>query len=605
MSDVAERERLVWQLRIWGRKALLAGLDEKIEDVHALAEEISNVTLGGQKPAVRWLAVVDDLLAWQSDFAMAALHGGLILENVPVALAYRETAEELTPWELLPAVGDRIAEFRQHQAQIEQDYATTDNPTVRPHPWRSQVGNASTFYAALAATVWVARQPQTSNNQPAAIREQVLRGIREASAHMTGAPARETVLEVADAEAIQLLLDIFGGEDIFEIPAAEKDRSTRHAELLAVARRWLLEHDSARPTAEQASALRLETQRVAFGVVPAPEGPLDWHHAVPADARPLTAADQDAVVVLALRLLEGFLLSAGPQVRQAMADLATYGPLGYRCATHAVSTQALSWSSHLKTMTTVRSDKVIPHMEQIIKRVIPANQQTTVWTAYFPTLLAFTEAGATVLEPGLSENFETDLYLMTAYASWFALQPQINPPAIREQLTGVMTYLSTPDRTTTIETLSTKETENARLVLEEMLGKHLVAALAESATASESPESPAAAVVDQLLEAQQSGRSATMRQMLATFRESTKRTQGSNDTPQFLDLLLLAAHDHHHGDQHARHQIQRMWEFHEAYLTVKAPRSRRGSTPAEKAARQAAQRRLAQRRRGKSGKGKR
>lgn len=515
------------QVQLWAQQMILAYLDGQPESAQALASKIASATDVDNRLQI----AVDELMEMQHAWVKIAVRFHLkeLWTNEEMIAGHRAVVEELVPAELRPAVQSRLHIHEAYLARSDAAIAAGKVPLT--HPWHNaQVGEPE-LYAAATLSVWLSRQPQVNANSPAMVREGVLTEIKAAEARLAGTEP----LTVTDQDARDLLIRIFDGEDILEVPTDPNARGRQHADAVSIATQWLLEHDGATPTAAQAAELNVRVMGKALGLpVDTDEDNLGMS-AVPEDARRLSVDDIAVIEVLALRLLYAFISTNTPAVRDIATSIDQYGEMAYRFATSVIHDIGVIWHNSVWDTLTVRTSNLVPGLERVINLVVPEGKKEATWHAYMPILIRITDHGLGDFRPRPTRDVESDLFLTAAYATWFAEQPQINPQRVRERLAGLIEYLAQEDRTRTARTLTEAQLDQARRVLRDLVGPRAASRVPEPHQCTREQDQLLAAAFDaqsDLNAAYQVHRMNDFAEALVDAAEDEKRAQRRRANPE-------------------------------------------------------------------------
>ncbi|MGK4581763.1 hypothetical protein [Kitasatospora sp. HPMI-4] len=132
------------------------------------------------------------------------------------------------------------------------------------------------YIVAAAATAWLARGAGGRVAMQQNIRLSLLKEVRRSESAATGAPEREQVNDVSDADALALLTALYD-EDYVRLIPGPRDRGPWEWDMLAILKAHLLETPADATTPEQAHALKLKLVKIlqaAVATLDEPKAPM-------------------------------------------------------------------------------------------------------------------------------------------------------------------------------------------------------------------------------------------------------------------------------------------------------------------------------------------
>lgn len=195
--------------------------------------------------------------------------------------------------------------------------------------------------------------------------------------------------------------------------------------------------------------------------------------------------DETAATALAAALLLAYIDRDSPRVAQLMTGIDQLGEAGMRTAWAWAGNTMVRWHNGVRHGLTLRSSTLIPAIEAIVNRMVPAAKMRGVQRAQLDIYMRITstprgEGGSGLLFPRPTSDAESDLYLMAAYAAYVAGQTVVQEDRVRAEIVAHETYFAVEGRLLGTTTLTPDQLRNGFTVLGERFGKKLATSISPS-----------------------------------------------------------------------------------------------------------------------------
>ncbi|MFE2104524.1 hypothetical protein ACFXAF_01420 [Kitasatospora sp. NPDC059463] len=245
-------------------RGVIALVDEEPDTFAALVDRIGTWDDDpGRTPYPRpryQFAVTEALRVVNNGFTAIEEHGPLL--NEAVVEGARPLIESFAPAEFRDAALQKLATFPPGTEPM--DLSGGDD-----------VGPVD-YVVAAAAAAWIANGAGGRVAMQQNLRLALLKEVRRAESVATGAPEREQVNDVSDADALALLAALYD-EDYVRLIPGPRDRGPWEWDMLAVLKAHLLETPADATTPEQAQALKAKLVTIlqaAVATVEKPKAPM-------------------------------------------------------------------------------------------------------------------------------------------------------------------------------------------------------------------------------------------------------------------------------------------------------------------------------------------